>query len=337
MVTGVDFSAAEAFTRIQRVLSTKGVTLIFCGVSPDSDVGIALRSVGMWAEQESRVEVFANLNSALEWTENEYLLQLYQSGFASRGAAPGVGTSILSTAQAPLLAHHVRELEGSQAIPTKNKPAHPLSYENLATSPRNRLLYEAACTAIKTQPQVAVGPDTKSHARTTMQPTEHPSSHGRSGTRADGPYQLLLTTFRGYADAALPASFFATIAPYFVRVSLRAGAQLWQPGDESDGFYLIERGMLKAVFVFAQEGFEMSETMMPGTVAGEMTFLSHQPRNATVTAEEETILWRLDRAALSRIPESETDATRRHLSQILLRVSSDEQQALMGYLVSRLT
>lgn len=71
LVTGVDFSAAEAFTRIQRLLDVKDVVLVFCGVTPDSDVGVALRSVDMWADRGLRVEVFASLNEALEWTESE--------------------------------------------------------------------------------------------------------------------------------------------------------------------------------------------------------------------------------------------------------------------------
>jgi SulP family sulfate permease len=64
LVSGIDFSAAEAFTRIQRLLETKGVVLVFCGLTPESDVGSALRAVDMWPE------VFQNLNEALTWTES---------------------------------------------------------------------------------------------------------------------------------------------------------------------------------------------------------------------------------------------------------------------------
>ena len=34
-VDGVDFSAAEAFTRINRILKAKGVELVICGVRMD--------------------------------------------------------------------------------------------------------------------------------------------------------------------------------------------------------------------------------------------------------------------------------------------------------------
>lgn len=74
LVGGLDYSSAEAFVRIQRLLSQKDVLLILCGASPDGLVGQALQAVDLWADQEgTRIEVFDGLNSALEWCENAYL------------------------------------------------------------------------------------------------------------------------------------------------------------------------------------------------------------------------------------------------------------------------
>lgn len=64
---GVDFSAAEALLRIQRLCEAKNVLLILCGCSPNSAVGKALRGVNLWAGHASlQVEVFEKLNDALE-------------------------------------------------------------------------------------------------------------------------------------------------------------------------------------------------------------------------------------------------------------------------------
>ena len=75
-VTGIDFSAAEAFMRITRLLATKNVSMIGCGVSPQGDIGQALRSVGFW-EEENDVRMFEDLNSALEYCENQLLKAFY--------------------------------------------------------------------------------------------------------------------------------------------------------------------------------------------------------------------------------------------------------------------
>lgn len=73
-VNDLDFSAAEAFVRIHRLLTAKRVILVFCGVVLGSQSHKALRSVGLWGgEENSTVWTFDSLNAALEWTENEYL------------------------------------------------------------------------------------------------------------------------------------------------------------------------------------------------------------------------------------------------------------------------
>lgn len=80
LVPGLDFSSAEAFVRVQRLLAAKDVLLILCGADPHSVVGTALRAVDLWADQEgTRVEVFGTLNDALEWTENAYLTAFYEN------------------------------------------------------------------------------------------------------------------------------------------------------------------------------------------------------------------------------------------------------------------
>lgn len=68
LVGGLDMSSAEAFARVNRLLTAKGVTLIFCGVSMDSAVAHALQAVDLWTDHEEGVEAFEDLNQALECT-----------------------------------------------------------------------------------------------------------------------------------------------------------------------------------------------------------------------------------------------------------------------------
>ncbi|KAL9126481.1 MAG: hypothetical protein Q9217_004480 [Psora testacea] len=83
MVDGVDFSAAEAFTRINRILNVKNVQLVICGLSLDGDVGKNLRNVGLFDEGEN-VRYFLTLNSALEYCENELLKAFYYARDSER-------------------------------------------------------------------------------------------------------------------------------------------------------------------------------------------------------------------------------------------------------------
>jgi sulfate permease, SulP family len=75
-VTGIDYSAAEAFLRLNRVLSKKGVTIVMSGLTPGGPLGTTLLAVGL---DPKEVKPFAELNSAIESCENELLKTLYSS------------------------------------------------------------------------------------------------------------------------------------------------------------------------------------------------------------------------------------------------------------------
>ena len=78
-VDGIDFSAAEAFRRINRILKSKDLKLIICGISMGQNVGRSLCNVGLFDAENSEEEVqyFASLNSALEYCENFLLKSFY--------------------------------------------------------------------------------------------------------------------------------------------------------------------------------------------------------------------------------------------------------------------
>ena len=80
-VNGLDFSAAEALTRLNRILRKRGVHMIVCGLDFSNDVGKSLQNVGLFAD-ENHVEVFQDLNSALEYCENDLLKVIHDRGEA---------------------------------------------------------------------------------------------------------------------------------------------------------------------------------------------------------------------------------------------------------------
>jgi SulP family sulfate permease len=88
LVAGLDMSAAEAFVRLQRLLSARDVVLVLCGCTVDSPVGKAFQAVNLWADRGTNVEVFANLNEALEWTENVYLKAWFTGSSEQKLEAP---------------------------------------------------------------------------------------------------------------------------------------------------------------------------------------------------------------------------------------------------------
>ncbi|KAF2862764.1 hypothetical protein K470DRAFT_242747 [Piedraia hortae CBS 480.64] len=117
LVTGIDFSAAEAFNRMNRILHRRDVRMLLSSVRLEGDVGRSLVMVGLFEDGEIPPPgVFEDLNGALEACENELLRVLME-----------------------------RQLPQSKAVPIKRRRS---STPAMAASLRQQLLQQAATTAI---------------------------------------------------------------------------------------------------------------------------------------------------------------------------------------------
>ena len=126
-VTGIDFSAAEAFGRMNRILHRREVRMAMAGVSLGSDVGRSLEMVGLFVETEEEPsipvpKVYEDLNSALEACENDLL-----TVFNEKQSSAESGNN-------------------SPPAPIPDTPPHTLAspFDGMVGSPRRNLLYQAA-------------------------------------------------------------------------------------------------------------------------------------------------------------------------------------------------
>lgn len=356
LVSGIDFSAAEAFTRIQRLLQAKDVVLVFCGLSADAEIGVALRNLGLWADQGLKIEAFPSLNEALEWTENSYLRGMYLSSLKA-------GKQLK---QASLGG------QGALNVPdSKRAPAFVLD-EAFENSPRRHHLHEAAKTAVARGPKAGTHGLRRDSARrddsVSGADVDADYAKGRDGGREGGgndapadneggkhhresvfgglpantsreqPLPLLMVTFGSYVTSSteLDECFFQRLCKYFKRIEFLKDELVWQQGDDPDGLYLIESGALKARYDFEQKDFEINEAMLAGTIAGELSFLSRQVRDTSARAELNSVLWKLDEGAMRALEREESETFSLFVS-LLVRVAVEEQSSLMNYLVSRLS
>jgi sulfate permease, SulP family len=126
-VTGIDYSAAEAFNRINRVLSKKGVSMVVSGVDPYDPIGLSLRNVGL-GENGNLVKLHADLNAALEDCENELLKAFYLSKEARITARNAPSTNL--------------------DVPGQKAPFFSVDFQ-FSVSPRRHHLQQAAHKTIK--------------------------------------------------------------------------------------------------------------------------------------------------------------------------------------------
>ncbi len=104
--------------------------------------------------------------------------------------------------------------------------------------------------------------------------------------------------------AALPAelsqSLFAKARP----VSLAASETLFVAGEEGDGCYRVDEGLLKASVAAATGGERILAILGPGAVVGELSVIDGGPRSASVTALRDSKLSFVGRAAFEAFGQS---------------------------------
>ncbi|KAK8126448.1 sulfate transporter family protein [Apiospora kogelbergensis] len=200
-VTGIDYSAAEGFMTLNRLLNKKGIVMLISGKDADSKVGQDLRAVGL-GESESGIEVkfMPDLNSALESCENEQLKTFYAQQEALRVTRPSPQPSL--------------------DVPETKSPSQPLEY--LSQSPRRSQLHQVARTVL----------------------TQHESQRTSRWRGISEPLRLMLQIFHDISDKN--EDFWFRAKPYFQRREYKTGTVLYHRGEPANGFYLLERGELRA-------------------------------------------------------------------------------------------
>ncbi|KAG8830293.1 hypothetical protein FRC17_005091 [Serendipita sp. 399] len=284
LVLGVDLSASEAFVRLQRLLAAKNVTLVLCGFQVKSSIGRALESVDLFDAQN--VELFSDVNDAMEWTENVYLKAWFDS----------------------IKEEHKIPEARPIALPGRAKVAFTMG-ESWQQSPRRSHIHNVAGRILRPFLRGSEDDDAES-------PLDVPE-----------PATTLMKTFSGY-DADLTPTFFIPVLKYFTRVHVQEGTELWKRGDKPNGLYVVESGVLRAIYDWDNADV-ITESMVSGTLAGELSSLANMPRNSTVISEKPSVLWKLSKANWAQFREEQPGLAHRFV-ELVLKVAKNDYDVLIS-------
>lgn len=122
------------------------------------------------------------------------------------------------------------------------------------------------------------------------------------------PFSTLVRAFSSYES--IDRDTYAPLIPYLLRMSVPAGTVLWNQDEVPDGLYIVESGILRATYRFADPTPPMVESMVPGTIAGELSALSGLERNATCVVERAAVVWKLSTEDLASLEETHPELAR---------------------------
>jgi CRP/FNR family transcriptional regulator, cyclic AMP receptor protein len=129
--------------------------------------------------------------------------------------------------------------------------------------------------------------------------------------------------------AALPTelsqSLFANARP----LSLGADQTLFMAGDEGDGCYRVEEGLLKASIAVPAGGERILAILGPGSVVGELSMIDQGPRSASVSALRNSKLSFVGRSAFEAFGQSRPELYR-HIATLLAQRLRDTDEALVA-------
>jgi SulP family sulfate permease len=91
------------------------------------------------------------------------------------------------------------------------------------------------------------------------------------------------------------------IAPYLERTDLAAGEVLVRQGDPAGDVFLLESGRLTVELETAAGERLRLRTIRPGTMVGEVAHYTGAPRTASVVAETDSVVHRLDAGSIARM------------------------------------
>ena len=94
--------------------------------------------------------------------------------------------------------------------------------------------------------------------------------------------------------------------------------------------YLLESGILRASYDL--EHGVLIETIVAGTVCGELPFLSETRRSARVQAEQDCVAWKLDREGWRKIRALEGgDGMAAELLRLGLKLTTERMDTITSY------
>lgn len=283
-VLSMDFSAAECFRRIKNLMIEKDCFLIISSVEEDGEVISVLRDAGLWdgKEDDKRIQLFSDLNSSLEWCENNFL-RTY---------------SAYNNKHKPLVPTLRREVPKNSSQKSKNMSISKgamssfIGGSSLVGSPRHVQIVKAA-KKITTEDFAM----TKFH-------------------RGQPPLPLIMTVFQGLSNK--DEKFWSRLCPFLHKDFFSAGTKLYSSNGTTTEpqFFMVESGLIKLVYEYDFTK-QLNVSILPLTAFGDLCQNQHRII-CNYTADVDTVVWKLTNIEKLRAQDRELYAELRDVEMQLL-------------------
>ncbi|KAH9267575.1 hypothetical protein BASA84_000627 [Batrachochytrium salamandrivorans] len=155
----------------------------------------------------------------------------------------------------------------------------------------------------------------RTHAAASFVLKEHPHNNSTRGSVAR-PVSVLLQAFsEGSSFESLLGDLCGS---NFELIEVQSGETLYTVGDEATELYVIEEGELVMVIPEKRDGERVVETLLPGTMVGEMDMFTGRQRVCRLYATQDALVWRLSKVSFDTLCQEYPDVMLTFVTKIAL-------------------
>lgn len=297
-VLNVDFSAAEGFIRIKKFVLDHNAFLII-SLGDQSSILTSLRKVGIFDSSSNKLElgkiqIFHDLNSSLEWCENEFLTKYKQVQNKFRNNSTVNYTQIY------------KKPATSRTLPIN--------------TPRNTNFMQQAQIAFKKEATLEFN---------TSQTSPSPTSNTTQPVVNKQPLPLLLFALQGLTTKE--RNYWDSLLKYFKKLEILKDETI-DFGASKSYFMLIESGIITITYQINKDS-NIYETYLPRTILGrfENEDESGSDRfNTSIKAKRDTTVWIIKDEELKLLKKEKLDIYN-ELLLVIVGLNDERFENITGY------
>lgn len=306
-----DFSATEGFKRIRNLLMEKNCYLLLSSIDNNSAIVDSLKYCGLWEteEHQEKIQMFNNLNSALEWCENMFLKNYKELIFQSRQSGITVGKEIKKRHSIGL---HNNSPSGSGNVtggsvgPDSNlmfgTPRH-VQFMNAARryNQKEQLQQDLIMNKLKEK-------DRKSSVSAMKQPL-----------------YLILQIMQGLSSI-YDVKFWGRLSPYLRRTMYKSGEFIYDKNTNQPCLFFFESGLIDFKIEFNDLKFTINSSELPLTMFGDIV-ITKSDRTIDYKANTNCVIWVLDPNGIKKLKAENRDVYE-ELLVVCIRITTQRFESI---------
>lgn len=288
-----DFSATEGFKRIRNLLIEKDCYFLLSSINNNSAIIESLKFCGLWEteEHQERIQMFNNLNSALEWCENLFLKNYKDLILQNKGVT--ISKEIKKKSPINLYNNNTNNGNNGDSSPIFGSPRY-VQFMHAARKYNQNEQFQQDMIMNKLT-------DKDNYRKLSTSSLKHPLF-------------IIMQIMQGLSDKS-DDKFWSKLLPYLTKTMYKGGDVIYDKNANQPCLYFFESGLIDYKVGFNNLKFTINSSALPLTMFGDI-IVTNSDRTINYKANTNCIIWILDSNCIIKLK-----AENRDLYEELLVVS----------------